>query len=893
MSGPARRAVELFAGALERPPSERLAWLDARTRDDPELRREVKELLEAHELEDGILDRGDPPADTPETRRIGAYRVLRELGRGGMGVVYLAERADGQFRRRVAVKLLRGSPDADELHRRFRAERQILAALNHPNIAQLLDGGITDGRLPYLVMEYVEGLPITEYCDRRQLPVEARLNLFREVCAAVHHAHRNLVVHRDLKPSNILVTPEGQVKLLDFGIAKLLNPDLSALEMPVTRSDLRVLTPEYASPEQVRGESFSTASDVYSLGVVLYELLAGCHPHAERGEPPADVFRAVLDTQPTRPSHAVGRAPGSEGIAEARGTSNAARLQRVLRGDLDAIVLMALRSEPERRYGSADLLAADILRYLEGLPVMAHRGSRMYRAAKLLRRHRAGAVAASLVVLSISVGAGAALWQASVARQERDRAEAARIEAEEALERSEEVGAFLTGLFESLDPERTPGADAAARELLARGAARVEALAGQPLVQAGLMEVIGRVYTSVGQYDAAQAQLERALEIRRAGLGPSHPDVAGTLAHLADVFRRTGDFRRAEALAEEALEIRRTTLGEDDPSVAESLIQLSGLAVYRTDLEAAEQLGREALDLRLAALGPDHPEVARGLEHLAAVLRRRGRQAEAETHLLEALALRERIGEADQPPAAYLMLRLADLRSQEFGQLEDAEDLYRRAITLLERALGPEHPRVAWALGDLSGCVAQQGRLEESERLVRRASAILDAAYGPQSTHSVAMRGLLGRYLSEAGRHEEASTYVSEELEFAERFYGRAHTRYTGALGRMSEIRRRQGRLEEAEALAREAVRIRREEMGERSTPLLGLAIQQVARIRRDAGDFEQADALYHEALDMLLLHTAPEHHDVRRVYGELADLYERWDRPAEAGSFRARALLR
>src|SRR5262245_39353875 len=311
MSVTRQRAEELFEAALEHPSAERAHWISTVCADEPELAAMVLDLVRAHEHAGGILEETLPPIGrepqfqpAPEERQIGPYRVLRELGRGGMGVVYLAARID-EFKRRVALKLLRGSPDADELYQRFRAERHILASLSHSNIAQLIDGGIADGRLPYLVMEYVEGVPITEYCDRHRLTLRQRLRLFLSVCAAVQHAHKNLVLHRDLKPGNILVTEAGEVKLLDFGIAKLLNPVLSGIEQPMTRTEYRVLTPQYASPEQVRGETLSTASDVYSLGVVLYELLCGCLPYTLTTRAPSELHELICEREPPRPSTTV------------------------------------------------------------------------------------------------------------------------------------------------------------------------------------------------------------------------------------------------------------------------------------------------------------------------------------------------------------------------------------------------------------------------------------------------------------------------------------------------------------------------------------------------------------------------------------------------------------
>jgi serine/threonine-protein kinase len=332
---------------------------------DPALVERVRSLLAA-DAEPGIMDalaaRLIPVSNllqdvAPE--RVGPYRIVSELGRGGMGVVYLAERADGQFQQRVAIKLIASADADDPLHQRFLAERQILADLVHPNIARLLDGGLTDDGRPYLVLEYVDGLPITTYCECRQLDIRARLRLFADVCAAVQHAHRSLVIHRDLKPSNILVSSDARVHLLDFGIAKLLGPTIAAAQLPVTRAEWRVMTPEYASPEQVLGESLTTASDIYSLGVLLYELMCGQAPYQLTTSSPAQIMAAVCEQDPERPS---ARAPE--------------RLARALRGDLDGIVMMALRKEPDRRYASADMLRQDVERYLAGFPVSAHRGSR-------------------------------------------------------------------------------------------------------------------------------------------------------------------------------------------------------------------------------------------------------------------------------------------------------------------------------------------------------------------------------------------------------------------------------------------------------------------------------------------------------------------------------------
>src|SRR5690606_25896158 len=548
---PLDRLERLFRAARMHPPDERAAFLDAACADDPALRAEVEALLaaDADAEADGFLARpatgllGDAaraagdggPGEAPDPlldRLVGPYRVLRPLGEGGMGAVYLAVREE-PFLRYVALKVVRAGLHAPEVVRRFEQERQILASLDHPNIARLLDGGVTDDGLPYFAMEYGAGRPLPTYCDEHRLSCDERLRLFRAVCEAVHYAHQNLVLHRDLKPSNILVATDGAdgkptVKLLDFGIAKVLNPHLSPSAMPVTRTALRVMTPEYASPEQVRGEPLSTASDVYSLGVVLYELLTGHRPYRITTGSTEEIVRVVCEQEPERPStkvvrdETIARGNGEETItAKAVGAARGAhpeRLRRRLRGDLDTVVLMALRKEPQRRYASAEQLGRDLDRYRQGLPVLAHRDSRAYRLGKLVRRHKT-ATALVLVVLASVVGfALFSSWQARRVAEERDRAQTAQAKAEQ-------VAAFLVSLFGQADPTETLGDTLTVREVLDAGARRVEAeLAGQPEVQAAVLSVIAQAYRSLGRSSDAVPLLERALALRRKALGNDHPD---------------------------------------------------------------------------------------------------------------------------------------------------------------------------------------------------------------------------------------------------------------------------------------------------------------------------------------------------------------------------------
>jgi serine/threonine-protein kinase len=513
-----KRVQELFEAALELDAGGRADFLRGECGDDRELCDEVLSLIDADSGEHSLLDGHAVDALEPEPAveegaaslegaLVGPYRVIERIGAGGMGAVYLAERADGHFERKVALKVIKRGMDTEEILARFRSERQILAQLRHLNIAHLLDGGVTDDGRPYFTMEYVDGVPIDRYCDEHRLTVEERLALFETVCEAVQYAQHNLVVHRDLKPSNILVTNDGQVKLLDFGIAKVVGEESEherTGDAGLTRTGVRMMTPGYASPEQVRGEAVTTATDVYSLGVVLFELLAGHRPYNVMAETPRELERAIVETPPQRLSTAVAATrervdaasrsvvtTTPEDVAEAR-RAIPAQLRKRLSGDLDNICLMALRKEPDRRYASAGLLLLDLQRHRQGIPVTARRDTFVYRAQKFAQRNRGAVVAAALIV--VVVAALTTFYTMRLAR-ERDRA---RLEAAKAAEVSE----FLQSLFEVADPGQSKGEDITARELLDRGAERIETeLAGQPEVQAEMMHVVGTVYHTLSVVD--------------------------------------------------------------------------------------------------------------------------------------------------------------------------------------------------------------------------------------------------------------------------------------------------------------------------------------------------------------------------------------------------------
>jgi eukaryotic-like serine/threonine-protein kinase len=494
------RIKEIFASALERDPSERAEFLRQACSGEDSVRAELESLLSSYDSEKSTTSKALPAAhgaDDLAGQKIGTYQVIRQIGVGGMGAVYLAVRADDTYSKRVAIKVVQTGIDTQEIARRFRHERQILAALDHPNIARLVDGGTTERGLPYFVMDYVEGTRIDEYCDRHKLSITERIGLFRDVCSAVQYVHQNLVVHRDLKPSNILVTAEGVPKLLDFGIAKLLKPEMFTSLTDATMVEFRLMTPGYASPEQARGEPVTTASDVYSLGVILYELLTSQRPYRLKTDAPSEILRAVCEQEPEKPSSAatsisdkqVRKESSPEVIAERRATVPE-KLERELSGDLDTIVLKALRKEPQRRYLSAEQFSEDLHRYLAGLPVSAQRDTWSYRAEKFVRRHKVGVVTASLVAVSLVGGVLATTWQARVARTERANAQ----------QQFNDVRKLTTSFLFDFDNaiQNLPGSTPARRLVVQRALEYLSKLAQRAQGNRSLQRELAEAYLKIG-----------------------------------------------------------------------------------------------------------------------------------------------------------------------------------------------------------------------------------------------------------------------------------------------------------------------------------------------------------------------------------------------------------
>lgn len=826
------RIKEIFETAVELESTAREEFLTHACGDDDGLREEVESLLAFDGGVPAVLE--VPVAEVIETllppaaegRRFGPYRAVAEIGRGGMAVVYAAVRADDQFEKRVALKLIKRGMDTDAIVARFLVERQILARLEHPAIARLLDGGVSEDGLPFLVMEHVEGEPIDVFCARRGLGVAARLELFQQVAAAVHFAHRNLVVHRDLKPSNILVETDGRPRLLDFGIAKLLDPAGSAPTM--TAFGLRPMTPEVASPEQLRGGPITTATDVYSLGVLLYQLLTGRRPYTLDGLGPGEVERIVCALDPLPPSTAVDQRRGEP----APGRPPDATPRR-LRGDLDTVVAKALHKDPERRYGSAEQLAEDLHRHLAGQPVGARGDTLAYRAGKFLGRHRVGVAAALLLVLSLAGGVLATARQARVARAERATAEW--------------VSGFLVELFEISHPGKARGETVTARQLLDAGARRIAGgLEVEPAVRAALMDDIGLAYTKLGLYEQAEPLLVRGLELRLEHQGAGDAKTAVSRNHLGELRTAQGRYAEAETLHRAALAAAEGR--HEEALEAEARDGLALALFYQGQAEPAERLLRENLELRRRLQGEGHEEVAGTLNNLALVVKTLGRYAEAETLYAQTLELGRRLFGDDHPAVAVALNNLAEaLRAQ--GQCARASGLYREALAIERVQLGAEHPDLADPLDNLARCLLEQGELTEAEELFGRALELRRRAHGAEHPKIAAALDGLARVHQQRGELARAEALEREALALARRLLGPEHPEVATLLGNLAIVLTLGGNLAEAESASREALELHRRLRGAEH-PEVATDRHNLAELLRRQGRFAEAAVEYRAALE-------------------------------------------
>ena len=801
------RASPYLDRVLDLPVQDREACLRELRASDPGIATDVEALLDQHrELSaEGFLDAGplvDPPEPALAGMTVGAYRLVSPIGYGGMGSVWLAERSDGRFEGQAALKLLNAALIGRAGEERFKREGTILARLTHPHIARLIDAGVSPTGQPYLVLERIDGRHIDRFCDEERLGIEDRIRLFLDVQAAVAHAHANLIIHRDLKPSNVLVTADGQVKLLDFGIAKLLADDAAddATAM-LTREGEAALTPKYAAPEQITGARITTATDVYALGVLLFELLSGRHPTSVAAKTPAEFVRAVTGTDPLRLSSAVGD-PGNPGnitaVAVARATTPE-RLRRDLRGDLEIILAKALKTDPAQRYGSVTEFADDLRRLLEHQPISARKDAFGYHAAKFIRRHRRAFVLSGVAAAALILVIGFYTVRLST---ERDRARAQAVKASR-------VSELLMGLLTGADPYRSPDAgEPTIQSLLDTGAQRVsEQLGDEPDLQAQLLTVIGRTYERMGYLDKARPLLERALTVGRAGPGSDSAVVAQTLNDLGVLTRQMGDLRGAEPLLRESLALRRRLLGNADPSVAITLVELSRVLRDLGRTDEAEPLAREALAIRRNAFGEEHRETATSKSDLGLLLLRRGDLAGAEPLLRENVATTERLLGAGHPNTASAKSSLASVMLAK-GDAAGAERLLRDAVAVDRNVFGVDRPEYAQALNSLAGAVEVQGRLEEAQALLDECLRIVERQLPADHPRVLTYTVNLARVRTALGRAGGMEPELRRVLDARERLLPAGDWRIAQARSLLAASLMATRRFAEAEPLMLEADRV-------------------------------------------------------------------------------------
>jgi tetratricopeptide (TPR) repeat protein len=838
--------------AQDVPSMELQAWIARIVAEQPDVGIPLREVLaqSARCGDEGFLDRPlCVPADRQSRhgQQVGAYTIDALLAEGGMGEVWLAHRSDGHFEGRFAVKLLHLNMNGAKALDRFKREGHVLAQLIHPNIARIIDAGATADGQPFLVLEYIDGEHVDKYCDARSLSTQSRVRLFLEVLAAVAHAHTNLIIHRDIKPSNVLVTPAGVVKLLDFGIAKLVGPDSTPAERgQLTRVEEIALTPSYAAPEQILGEPLSTATDVYQLAVLLHVLLVGRLP---RGRPDA-----------SRSGH-ISAALGESSVRISDSVSGT--LRKELRGDLDAIIEKSLRKRPQERYSTAAALAADLQRYLEHEPVSARAGMLTYRARKFVRRYRGAVLSVTAALASLMIATAVSLTKEHKIRHERDRAD--------------QIAHFMTQIFKVADPSEARGNTVTAREILEKSSQQIETGAGLDAgVQSDLLQVMADTYTNLGLYARAHHLAQSALDSRRRLLGPLDPKTLESLKQLGNIMFQEGHVAEAEESLRHTVALELPSLGAEHLLTLETEGILAEILVSNGRYAESEHLARQLVAFETRKLGQDNRLTLRSMNVLGSALRKQSRFDEAETLYRQIVAIERQSLGPDHPDTLKTSLSLANML-QEQGRYPQAEAIYRDTLAVQRRVLGDEHPETANILTTLANdLVHDRSRYAEAEKLYRTALPIEMRQVGPESRFTTRTEEGLANLLNDETRYAEAESLFREVLRVRQKVLGPDNTDTLVTQFNLADVMNNEGHYEEAERLFRNTLDRQQRLMGPDDPDVLASQYMVAETLLRQNRPRE-AEAFARKAFEGQLRILGPQHQDtlsgLNRLGRSLAEL--------------------
>lgn len=875
------KLAEIFEEALKLKEPERTEFLKKACENSSELFDEISSLLEADSNLPSILS--GKAADklylqhdkNYEGKIIGNYKIIKQIAEGGMGSVFLAERADGQFEQEVALKVIKPGMNSNEIIKRFQFERQILARLQHPNIARLLDGGLTEDSLPYFTMEYVEGKPIDVYCEKNNLTINERLILFIKICEVIHFAHKNLVIHRDLKPSNIIIKKDGTVKLLDFGIAKVLTQDSDA-ESALTRTGLHVMTPEYASPEQIKGEPVTTSTDIYLLGLILYQILTREKAYTIKTQSPLELEKIICYTDPLKPSSKV------KLLREKNENKINEKLVKTLSGDLDNICLMALRKEPERRYSSVENFQQDIINYLNEKPVSARQNTINYRTKKFISRHKIAVLSTALIFLIIS---SLIAYYTFRLKQERDRAQTQ-------AQKAEEVSNFLKGVFKVSDPYEARGNSITARELLDKGAQKInQEFSDHPDIKATMLGLIGEVYINLGLFDKSESLLKENLEIRQRFNNNTMLE-AKSLRKLGELYTYKGEYSKAELLLTKALSFYKNNSIKEDNNYAWILGDLAWVykskgnynksnSFYKKSIEVlkidkvknsddlltmmnnfalalheegkyeeAEKIFIETLNAQKKLYGDKpHPEVATTTYNLAELLRDRGKYNKAEEMFKTSFNMDIKLSGPENPNVAYSLQGLASIFRIK-GKFNEAKKLYLQVLNMRKKLLG-NHPDVAYAVSNLGLLYYSQEKYDSAQAFYKEALLLHKELNGINHPSVAICLNKLGIISYRLGKYKRAENQIIRSMQIQEKSIGKRNLTYASDLLTLSFIKFAVKDYDSLKILNDEAVRIATESMGTDQSPFMAGCLREIAELHFKKNDYQKADSLYNVSLNM------------------------------------------